>query len=314
MAVTMPCFVQTLSKTMAKLLIVGGTGLTGIHAALHLRDAGHEVTLASRKVSTLDCVQDFAHLIADYLKDEDLPLEVLEPFDALVFAAGADIRQFPRGADESEFYTRVNSKGIPRFFERARRAGIQRAVYIGTFYPQLVPSAIATSAYVRSRHLADEGVRALNSDAFRVCSLNAPFILGHVPGLELAHLKALVDYACGRLEGLPLVAPAGGVNHMTSLSVAEAIEGALRIGKGGHGYLVGDENLSWKAYLEHFFRAAGRDIELPVSTDEHPLFPDIILYGGRNSSLHYAPEVSELGYGQGRVSAAIEELVRAYRA
>ena len=298
---------------MANTLIVGGTGLTGIQSALHLREAGHQVTLASRNAPTVPCTRDFNHLRADYLNDGDLPRDVLAAFDSLVFAAGADIRQVPRGADESEFYKRVNSEGVPRFFARAKDAGIARAVYIGTFYPQLVPAAIKTSAYVRSRHLADEGLRALASDAFRVCSLSAPYILGHVPGLVLPHLRALVDFALGRLEGMPLVAPAGGVNHITSLSMAEAVEGALERGQGGRAYLVGDENLSWKAYLEAFLRAAGRELELPVSTEAHPMFPDMILYGGRNSSLHYEPEIGELNYRVGRVSVAIDTLVQAYR-
>ena len=61
---------------------------------------------------------------------------------------------------------------------------------------------IETSAYVRSRHLADQGLRALNSDSFNVCSLNAPFILGYVPGIPLPHLEVLVQYAAGRLEDM----------------------------------------------------------------------------------------------------------------
>jgi len=230
----------------------------------------------------------------------------------LVFAAGADIRQLPPGAEDAAFFERVNTQAIPRFFQRAKDAGIARAVYIGTYYPQLVPARIEDNAYVRSRHLADVGLRALNSDSFNVCSLNAPFILGYVPGIALPHLEVLVQYAAGRLAGMPLVAPAGGVNHISSQSMSEAIAGALERGVGGKAYLVGDQNLSWKAYLEMYFEAVGNPVELQVTTDEHPLFPDIILYAGRNALIQYEPDNGELGYSRNNVQATIAELVRAY--
>jgi len=142
--------------------------------------------------------------------------------------------------------------------------------------------------------------------------LNAPFILGHVTGLALAHLEVLVQYAAGRLEGMPLVAPAGGVNHISSKSMSEAIVGALERGVGGKAYLVGDENLSWKDYLEMYFAAVGNPAELEVSTEEHPLFPDIILYAGRNAVIDYEPDNGELGYSRDNVRATVEELVQAY--
>jgi nucleoside-diphosphate-sugar epimerase len=292
-------------------LIVGGTGLTGAHAALHLRDAGHEVTLMSRSAPALECLQGFDYIIGSYIGDE-VSSDALSAFDHMVFAAGADIRQVPGGEDEAAFYQRVNVEAIPRFFERAKGLGIERAVYIGTYYPQVVPEKIETSAYVRSRHLADEGLRALNGDAFKVCSLNAPFIIGHVPGLVQPHLEALVHFAAGRIEGLPLVAPAGGVNHIASRSMSEAIEGALQRGEGGRAYLVGDENLSWKAYLEMFFDAVGNPMDLPVSEDEHPMFPDAILYAGRNATIEYEPDNGELGYSRNNIRAAIAEIVSAY--
>ncbi len=294
-----------------KILIVGGTGLTGAHAALHLREAGHDVTLMSRSAPTLECLQRFTHIAANYV-DDAVSGDVLSAFDQMVFAAGADIRQVPPGEDEAAFYQRVNVEAIPRFFHTAREAGIVRAVYIGTYYPQVVPEKIQTSAYVRSRHLADEGLRALNSGSFTVCSLNAPFIIGHVPGLHQPHLEALVHYAAGRLEGVPLVAPAGGVNHIASRSVSEAIAGALERGEGGRAYLVGDENLSWKAYLELFFGAVGNPVDLPVSREEHPLFPDAILYAGRNATIEYEPQGSDLGYSRNNVLAAVEDIVAAY--
>tara|TARA_R110002073_G_scaffold21652_1_gene76166 strand:- start:2811 stop:3701 length:891 start_codon:yes stop_codon:yes gene_type:complete len=295
-----------------KILIVGGTGLTGAHAALHLRSLGHAVTLMSRSAPQLPSLADFEHIAANYIEDT-LPASALEGFEALVFAAGADIRLLPPGEDEARFFQRANAEAIPAFFAAAKSAGIGRAVYIGTYYPQVAPDKIASSAYVGSRHLADTAVRALNSSTFNVCSLNAPFILGSLPGLALPHLEALVHYACGRLEGVPLVAPEGGVNHISSRSMSEAIAGALTHGRGGHGYLVGDENLSWKEYLERFFAAAGNPRDLPVSAEEHPLFPDIIMYAGRNATISYEPENGELGYSRHQITATIAEVVEAYR-
>ncbi|MEZ5572428.1 MAG: NAD-dependent epimerase/dehydratase family protein [Halioglobus sp.] len=296
---------------MANILLVGGTGLTGAHAAMHLRGAGHRVTLMSRCAPTLACLREFPHLVGNYV-DGDVSLAALREFDQLVFAAGADIRQLPPGEDADAFFTRVNTEAVPRFFQQAKDAGIARAVYIGTYYPQVVPEKIETDAYVRSRHLADEGVRTLNSASFSVCSLNAPFILGSVPGLSLPHLEVLVQYAAGRLEGMPLVAPAGGVNHITSTSMSEAIAGALARGEGGKAYLVGDENLSWKAYLEMYFSAVGNPMDLPVSEAEHPLFPDVILYAGRNALISYEPDNGELGYSRNNVRATVEAVVGAY--
>ncbi len=296
---------------MANILVVGGTGLTGAHAALHLREAGHKVTLLSRCAPALASLRDFDHLAGNYV-DDDIPVDALANFDQLVFAAGADIRQLPPGVDDAAFFERVNTQAIPRFFARAKDAGIQRAVYVGTYYPQVVPEKIDSNPYVRSRHLADEGLRALHSASFTVCSLNAPFILGYVPGIVLPHLQVLVQYAAGRLEGMPVIAPAGGVNHISSQSISEAIAGALERGIGGKAYLVGDENLSWKTYLEMYFEAVGNPVVLDVSTDEHPLLPDVILYAGRNAVISYEPDNGELGYTRNNVRATVAELVRAY--
>lgn len=294
-----------------KTLVVGGTGMTGAAAALYLRDTGHDVSIVSRHKPSAPCLSDFPFMAGDYIEDT-IAEESLVGFDWLVFAAGADIRQLPQGEDPAVFFQRANVEAIPRFFATARAAGIRRAVYIGSYYPQVVPEKIDTDPYVRSRHLADAGVRALCNDSFCVCSLNAPFILGRVPGIEVRYLKALVQYAAERLDGVPIVAPAGGVNHITTTSMAEAVHGALQHGQCGKAYLVGDENLSWKAYLEMYFDSAGNPQDLDITTGEHPLFPDAMLYAGRNAVISYEPENGELGYSRNRVRQTIDDIVRAW--
>lgn len=292
------------------ILIVGGTGLTGAHAALHLHHLGHNITLMARKPPALDCLAGFGFIAGDYLKD-DIDERHLGGFDALVFAAGADLRMLPDGDNADHFFHQANAIATPRFFARAKACGIGKAIYIGSWYAQVAPWAIACSAYVRSRHQADIAVRALSDDHFMVCSLNAPFIIGHVPGLVVPHLQALALYAAGRLPGIPVVAPAGGVNHISSQSMSEAIAALLEHGRGGTAYLAGDENLSWKDYLECWFAAAGNPQALPLTADEHPLLPDIILYAGRNREVYIAPDSNTLPYCRGQIRQTIAEVAAA---
>lgn len=294
-----------------KTLIVGGTGLTGATTAVHLAEQGHQVTLMSRHPADNPALSQFTWFKGDYIHDT-FDHDVLGQFDALVFAAGADIRMLPENTPDDVFFHQANTEAIPRFFAKAKQAGIKRAAYVGTYYPQVAPDKIETSAYVKSRHLADEGIRALSDDSFVVCSINAPFILGQFPGVPAPHLEALVHYCAGFLQELPLVAPEGGVNHISAQSMAQAITGALERGESGKAYLVGDANLSWKQYFDWFCQAAGNPIDIPVSCDEHPMLPDMILYAGRGATISYEPDNAPLNYQTGLIPETIEALVKAY--
>lgn len=294
-----------------KVLIVGGTGLTGATTAVYLAEQGHDITLMSRNRVENPALSGFEWLKGDYIHDT-FNADLLSKFDALVFAAGADIRMLPQGEPDDVFFHKANSEAIPRFFEVVKKAGIKRAVYVGTYYPQVVPEKIQTSAYVKSRHLADEAIRALSDDDFVVCSINAPFILGDFPGVSAPHLEALVHYCAGFLKELPLVAPEGGVNHISAQSMAQAIAGALKRGESGKAYLVGDANLSWKQYFDWFCAAAGNPIDIPVSKDEHPMLPDMILYAGRGATISYEPDNAPLNYETGLIQKTIEDVVKSY--
>src|SRR5580765_4040267 len=102
-----------------RILVVGGTGLIGGHAALHLSDLGHVVTIAARKPATADtALARLPFAACDYLAQAQPDLD-LRGFDALVFAAGNDIRHVPPGGDEAAHWQRANVEGVPRFFARA---------------------------------------------------------------------------------------------------------------------------------------------------------------------------------------------------
>ena len=299
---------------MQEILLVGGTGLIGGTAALHLQALGHEVTLLARAAPKVASLATLPFLPGNYA-EEDWTDGRLEGFDTLVFAAGGDIRHVPTDGSMSqdEFFMRYNAEAIPRFFEAARAAGIRRAIQVGTFYPHVAPEKAATSAYVRSRKLADERTRAIISAGFEVCSLNPPVVLGHLPGLEIAYQRYMCQYARGRLEGVPMFASPGGVNHISARSLAQAVAGAVAKGEPGRAYLVGDENLSFKEYLELWCRLAGNPQTLEVRDEEHPLFPDMILYAGRGATVSYEPEgVDELGYSRHQVADTIRQILEAY--
>ena len=294
-----------------KVLIVGGSGLIGGDIALHLQSQGHDITIMARKPPTVPKLAAMAFMQGDYINDT-ISSDQLAAFDWLVFAAAADIRNVPMDGSitPQAFYTKANDEAVPRFFRAARDAGIKRAVYIGTFYPQVAPHRIGQCPYVTSRHNTDEAVRALSSERFAVCCLNAPFVLGQIDGLDIPHIGALVEYAKGNLPDLPVFAPPGGTNHISSHSIAQAALSALERGEAGKAYLLGDENLTWKEYLELWFAAAGNPQQLAVNEQDHPMLPNAIMFAGVGATVSYEPEDTELlAYDRAQVRGLIERVV-----
>lgn len=297
-----------------KVLVVGGAGMIGGRTALHLKDKGHDVAIAGRNAPAPGTpLGDLPFLRIDYI-GMDFDRAALATFDALVFAAGNDVRHQPQDAGDAHWHD-ANSVGVPRFFEAAKQAGIRRAVNIGSFYPQVAPELVETNAYVRSRKVSDEGVAALADDRFVAMSINAPFVVGAVPGLVVPMFAAYTQYAEGKFAPMPEFAPPGGTNFISTQSLAEAAEGGLERGAAGASYLVGDENMTFKDYFGAFFEAVGREPP-PVRDEEHPMLPDGAIFFGRGNSLFYDtdPEVvALLGYRRNDIVPAIREIVAQYR-
>ena len=297
-----------------KVLVVGGTGLIGGDIALHLQSQGHHVTIMARNPSAAPCLAALPFMQGDYVND-NFGDEQLSGFDALVFAAAADIRGLPMDGSVSPeaFYSEVNDRAVPRFFAAARDAGFHVQFTLAPFIRRWLPNASAFVPMSRRGTILTLAVRALSSAAFNVCSLNAPFVLGHIDGLDIPHIGALVAYAKGQLGDLPVFAPPGGTNHISAHSISVATLCALEEGESGKAYLLGDENMSWKHYLQLWFAAAGNPQELAVKEDEHPMLPSVIMFAGAGATVHYETEASEqLGYPRQQIGDLIKQVVDSY--
>lgn len=297
-----------------KIIVVGGAGMIGGRAALHLQAKGHDVTIAGRNPPTPGTpLGELPFLRIDYV-GMDFERDALSRFDGMVFAAGNDVRHQPTDVGD-DYWRAANSIGVPHFFEAAKGAGIGRAVNVGSFYPQAAPELVETNAYVKSRKLSDEGVAALAGNGFVAMSVNAPFVVGAVPGLVIPMFAAYTQYAEGKFAPMPEFAPPGGTNFISTRSLAEAIEGALERGAAGASYLVGDQNMSFRDYFGAFFEGVGRD-KPPVQDEEHPMLPDSAIFFGRGNTLYYETDAEVarlLGYRRDDVVPAIAEIVEQYR-
>lgn len=295
-----------------KVLVVGGTGMIGGHAALMLARQGHEVALGARRSPGVESpLKHFPVVLSDYIEGGFTPHE-LQGFDAVVFAAGNDIRHLPRGTDAEAFWRETQIEGVPAFMARAKQAGVRRVVQLGSYYHQVLPQLAETDAYVRARKLADEGARALADSTFNVCTLNPPSIVGALPGMAAKRYARLVAWGRGELPEIPNFAPAGGTNYMSVRSLCQAISAALHNAESGRAYLIGDCNMRFADFFQLFFDAAGNDARVEERNEEHPILPDAFIVPGRGVVLAYEPdpaEVALLGYDRNDIKRAVAEIV-----
>jgi dihydroflavonol-4-reductase len=295
-----------------KILVVGGTGMIGGHAALYLRSLGHDVSVAGRNPpQQTTALAKLPFVKGDYVAGTFTKAD-LAPFDAIVFAAGNDIRHVPKGGDLGEHALRANGEAVPAFAKLAKEAGVRQFVHIGSFYPHVAPELMASNAYIRSRKLATDGILALEGPNFKVCSLDAPFVLGTIPGMSLPMFEAYTQYAEGKI-GIPPFGPAGGTNFISCKSLSEATASALERGITGKAILVGDESLPFAKYFELFFRAAGNNAEVPSLDQEHPMLPDVAIYTGRGNFVNYEPDMSLVSYSRHDIKRAVQEIVDQYK-
>src|SRR2546421_564733 len=192
-----------------RFLVVGGTGFLGQHVVAELLGRGHHATVLARGRAR-------PALPVDVLTGDVMALGragwagLLDGYDGVVFAAGADDRVVPR-APAAPFFRRANVAPVAALMAAARDVGCTRAVILGSYYtfvhrqrPEL--RLADRHPYVASRVEQAAAARQAAGDRLPVAVLEIPFVFGSVPGRRTLWAP-LVPWLRARY---PLFAPPGG--------------------------------------------------------------------------------------------------------
>ncbi len=315
-------------------VILGGTGFIGYHAVLELCRRGHRVTVFALDLPADDLLPAGVELtLADLDASSDDELRaLLAGQDNLVFAMGADDRVLP-AAPAYAFFHRANVVSTERVVRLARQAGLRRAVICGSYFAYFERTqphlALAEHhPYIRARR--DQARAALEAGQGMVITvLELPYIFGGMPG-RVPLWAPLVRYVA---SPWPLFYTAGGTSMVTVERVAEAVAGACE--RDGHSAClpVGDQDLSWRSFVETLSRLVGKNqrmITVPASLvragawffmlytrllgKEHGLNPVRFIDMQTRETTIDAGELAAsrdlLGFGTGGLEAAFERTVR----
>ncbi len=251
-----------------KIFILGGAGFIGYHATHELLARGHQVRTLSLPPLPVDGLlpSGVDVRLGDFnaLSDEAI-LDLFEGCQGVVFAAGADDRVTPR-APAIDFFRSANVAPTRRFFRLARQAGAARGVLLSSYFahfdrqrPEMQLSD--HHPYIRSRREQAEAAFEVCGQDLSLAVLELPYIFGRMPGRRPLWCP-LIRYLRSPLPWI--FYPRGGTAMVSVGSVAAAIAGALEKDVPAGFYQIGDENLTWQAFLARLGRAAR--VQKPVVT------------------------------------------------
>lgn len=244
--------------------MIGGTGLLGCEAAHQLIKKGHKVTSVALPPlpKGAPIPEEMEIIFGDINKrsDEEI-LELLQGNDVFIFAAGVDERvEFP--APVMDYYKKFNIAPLERMFPLCKKAGIKRAVVLGSYFSYLAKikpemQCAQKNPYIKSRLMQEEVCEKACDDNFSACVLELPYIFGTQPGrrpvwtILIEQIEFMDKWPC-------TMYPKGGTAMLTCRQVGEVICGAATCDhKGFEAVPIGMYNMTWKEMLAVVFEARG---------------------------------------------------------
>ncbi len=259
---------------MTKALVTGATGFLGRHLVEALRARGHEVTALVREDKLDDAFLALgARVVHGDVLDRASVEEAAAGSEVLFHCAG----RVSRDPADAEALHRLHVEGTKITLDGARAKGVRRVVVASTSgvvavsdEPRpvneegKVPTAlIASWPYYRSKLYAEMAALDRSGPDFEVSAVNPALLLG--PGdLTGSSTGDVVDI----IEGKVPFAPGGGLSFVDARDAALGMILAWEKGRGGRRYLLGAQNLTFRAFAEKIARIAGvapPTVELPRS-------------------------------------------------
>jgi len=255
-----------------KVFIVGGTGFLGYHATLKFLDRGHSVdTISIPDVKLGDWFPKAVGVkygnVFEMTHDELMKL--FTGYDAIVYAVGPDDR-FTPDAPAYEFFHERLVVACGKVVEAARDAGVKRCAILNSYFAyfdRTMPEWQLKEhhPYIKCRVEQADLCINIGGDKMDVMILELPYIFGTMPERVPLWKDIIVNSI---LKMKPWIFFFKGGSNMISVEhIAEAIVGAIERGKGGQRYPIGDENLTWKQWINIIMKAVGvnkRIITLPT--------------------------------------------------
>lgn len=242
--------------------MIGGTGLLGCEAARQLIAHGHKVKSVALPPlpEGAPIPEEMEIVFGDINKrsDEEV-LEMLTGCDVFIFAAGVDERvEFP--APVEDYYRRFNIAPLERLFPLCKKAGVKRAVVLGSYFAYLSkikPEADfpARNPYFRSRLLQEKVCEDACDENFSCKVLELPYIFGTQPGRKPVWTILIEQIAF--MDKLPFTMyPKGGTAMLTCRQVGEVICGAAEREKPGfEAFPISMYNMKWNEFLGYVYDA-----------------------------------------------------------
>ena len=203
------------------IFMIGGTGLLGCEAATQLIKMGHKVTSVALPPlpQGAPIPEEMEIVFGDINKksDEEI-MELLNGNDVFIYAAGVDERvEFP--APVMDYYDKFNNAPLRRIFPLCKKAGVKRAVVLGSYFAYLTKSRPdmrlqQRNPYFKARMIQEDICKNAVDDNFSTCVLELPYIFGTQPGRK--PVWTILIEQLKMMDSLPFTLyPKGGTAMLT---------------------------------------------------------------------------------------------------
>lgn len=239
-----------------KVLVTGADGVLGSNLVRVLLDRNYEVTALIEKGKDPITLNNLAvkRIEGNILNSSDVDL-AMHGQEVLIHCA-ASTSLWPA---RSSIVNEVNVQGTENMIQAALRVGIKRMIYVGTANSfgfgtikdpgkegDLYKSGKYGLDYMDSKKLAQEKViHAVKHKGLPAIIVNPTFMIGPFDSKPSsgAMILALIQ------NKIPCYTN-GGKNYINVADVAVGIANAIDLGRVGECYILGNENLSFKAMFE----------------------------------------------------------------